>query len=314
MRKVVFTIFAILFIPVLSWAHGFAGKRFFPTTLAIDDPFVSDEGSLLVNYTKEPGKGEEPPTKTTVISGEFSKRITPSLGISLGLDFRHLKLDDGRIKNGFGNLDLGAKYQLFTNAPHEFLLSFGVDSELGGTGSLSVGSESFSTISPVLLFGKGFGDLPDSLKYLRPLAITGRFASNFPTRSKNVTTVVNHETGEIMQEVEKNPVTLSWGFTIQYSFPYLQSFVKDIGLGTPFNRMIILVEIPLETCLNRGCSGQTRGTVNPGLIWYGKFVQFGVEATIPVNERTGKNVGVLGLVHFFLDDIFPQSLGRPIFH
>jgi hypothetical protein len=314
MRKVVFTIFAILFIPVLSWAHGFAGKRFFPTTLAIDDPFVSDEGSLLVNYTKEPGKGEEPPTKTTVISGEFSKRITPSLGISLGLDFRHLKLDDGRIKNGFGNLDLGAKYQLFTNAPHEFLLSFGVDSELGGTGSLSVGSESFSTISPALLFGKGFGDLPDSLKYLRPLAITGRFASNFPTRSKNVTTVVNHETGEIMQEVEKNPVTLSWGFTIQYSFPYLQSFVKDIGLGTPFNRMIILVEIPLETCLNRGCSGQTRGTVNPGLIWYGKFVQFGVEATIPVNERTGKNVGVFGLVHFFLDDIFPQSLGRPIFH
>lgn len=314
MRKVAFTIFAILFIPVLSWAHGFAGKRFFPTTLAIDDPFVSDEGSLLVNYTKEPGKGEEPPTKTTVISGEFSKRITPSLGISLGLDFRHLKLDDGRIKNGFGNLDLGAKYQLFTNAPHEFLLSFGVDSELGGTGSLSVDSESFSTISPALLFGKGFGDLPDSLKYLRPLAITGRFASNFPTRSKNVTTVVNHETGEIMQEVEKNPVTLSWGFTIQYSFQYLQSFVKDIGLGTSFNRMIILVELPLETCLNRGCSGQTRGTVNPGLIWYGKFVQFGVEATIPVNERTGKNVGVLGLVHFFLDDIFPQSLGRPIFH
>ena len=117
-----------------------------------------------------------------------------------------------------------------------------------------------------------------------------------------------------MQEVEKNPVTLSWGFTIQYSFQYLQSFVKDIGLGTPFNRMIILVEIPLETCLNRGCSGQTRGTVNPGLIWYGKFVQFGVEATIPVNERTGKNVGIFGLVHFFFDDIFPQSLGRPIFH
>ena len=314
MRKVVFTIFAILFIPVLSWAHGFAGKRFFPTTLAIDDPFVSDEGSLLVNYTKEPGKWEEPPTKTTVISGEFSKRITPSLGISLGLDFRHLKLDEGRTKNGFGNLDLGAKYQLFTNAPHEFLLSFGIDSEIGGTGSRSVGSESFSTISPAVLFGKGFGDLPESLKYLKPFAITGRFASNCPTRSKNVTTVVNHETGEIMQEVEKNPVTLSWGFTIQYSFQYLQSFVKDIGLGTPFNRMIILVEIPIETCINHGCSGQTRGTVNPGLIWHGKFVQLGVEATIPVNERTGKNVGVLGLVHFFLDDIFPQSLGRPIFH
>src|SRR6476646_5026684 len=29
-----------------SGAHGFAGKRFFPATLATDDPFVADELSL----------------------------------------------------------------------------------------------------------------------------------------------------------------------------------------------------------------------------------------------------------------------------
>jgi hypothetical protein len=193
MKKIVFTIFAILFIPVLSWAHGYAGKRFFPTTLAVDDPSVSDEASLLFSYSEEPGEGEKPPTKATIISGEFSKRITQGLGISVGLDFRHLKLDEGTTKNGFGNLDLGAKYQLFTNASHEILLSIGIESELGRTGSRSVGSESFSTISPALLFGKGFGDLPESLKYLKPFAITGRLASNFPTRSKNVTTVVDQQ-------------------------------------------------------------------------------------------------------------------------
>ena len=53
--------------------------------------------------------------------------------------------------------------------------------------------------------------------------------------------------------------------------------------------------------------------VNPGLIWFGKFLQLGVEATIPINERSGKHVGVLGLVHVFIDDLFPHSLGRPIF-
>jgi hypothetical protein len=38
-----------------------------------------------------------------------------------------------------------------------------------------------------------------------------------------------------------------------------------------------------------------------------------VEAIIPINERTGKNVGIRGLVHLFIDDLFPQSLGRPLF-
>ncbi len=314
MKNAILTLFVILFIPATSWAHGFAGKRFFPTTLAVDDPFVSDEGSLLISYTTEPGDGNESSITATVVSGEFSKRITPNLGLSLGLNFRHLRLEEGGTKSGLGNIELGGKCQLFTNATHETLLSIGIDSELGGTGSHAVSAESFSTISPALFFGKGFGDLPDSLKYLRPLAVTGRFASNFPTSSKSKTTILNHETGEITTEVERNPTTLSWGFTVQYNLQYLQSFVKDIGLGPPFSRMIILVELPLETCLNRGCSGQTKGTVNPGLIWFGKYVQLGVEAAIPINDRTSKNVGVLGLVHFFLDDLFPQSLGRPIFH
>jgi hypothetical protein len=34
---------------------------------------------------------------------------------------------------------------------------------------------------------------------------------------------------------------------------------------------------------------------------------------IPVNRQSGGNVGVIAQLHFFLDDIFPNSLGRPIF-
>lgn len=309
----VLAVLVVLLMPVPSWAHGFAGKRFFPTTLTLDDPFVSDELSLLVNHIKEPGEGEESPTRSTEISGEFSKRITSHLGISLGGELRHLNPDEGRAKNGVGNLDLGAKYQLFTNARHELFLSLGLEIEAGGTGSRAGGAESFSTISPALLFGKGFGDLPEALKYLKPLAITGILAPEIPSRSKNVMTTVNPETEESEREVERNPITLSWGFTVQYNLQYLQSFVEDVGLRAPFNRMIALVELPFETCLNRGCDGRTTGTVNPGLIWFGKSVQLGIEVAIPINKRTGKNVGLLGLLHFFIDDLFPQSLGRPIF-
>ena len=57
---------------------------------------------------------------------------------------------------------------------------------------------------------------------------------------------------------------------------------------------------------------QTVGTVNPGIIWSGQQVQFGVEAIIPVTRAAGKNVGIIAQVHFYLDDIFPQSIGRPL--
>ncbi|CAI8800242.1 hypothetical protein [Methylocaldum szegediense] len=33
-----------------AWPRGYAGKRIFPTTLAIEDPFVMDEFSVLTSY------------------------------------------------------------------------------------------------------------------------------------------------------------------------------------------------------------------------------------------------------------------------
>ena len=34
---------------------------------------------------------------------------------------------------------------------------------------------------------------------------------------------------------------------------------------------------------------------------------------IPVNRQSGTSVGVIAQIHFFLDDIFPNSIGRPLF-
>jgi hypothetical protein len=217
-------------MPVSSWAHGFAGKRFFPTTFQVEDPFVSDEFSLLLNHIKEP-EG-----KTTEVEVEYSKRILPNLGISLGESYIHQDFLEGGSTSGFGNLEVGLKYQFLTSEEHETILSVGAGIEIGGTGARRIGAESFSVISPALYFGKGFGDLPESMNFLRPFAITGIAGPNFPTRSKNV--IFDEETEET--EVERNPTTLTWGFTIQYSLQYLQSFVKDVGLGAPFNRMVIV--------------------------------------------------------------------------
>jgi hypothetical protein len=105
---------------------------------------------------------------------------------------------------------------------------------------------------------------------------------------------------------------LQWGFAVEYSFPYLQSFVQDVGLAAPFNRMIPVVEFAMSTALDRGASGTT-GTINPGIIWAGTYFQLAAEAQIPVNKASGRHTGWIVQLHFYLDDLFPNSLGRPIF-
>jgi hypothetical protein len=290
----------ILLMPVSSFAHGLAGKRFFPTTFQVDDPFISDEFSVLIDHVKQSG-GE--PNKLTEMDIDYSKRILPHFGLEFHEAYVHLGSNGDGSANGWDNLGIGAKWQFLTNEEHELILSVGTDIDIGGTGAHQI-AESFSTITPAVFFGKGLGDLPESINFLRPFAVTGLVGPGFPTRRTNVT-----EEG-----TEHNPTVLNWAFTVQYSLMYLQSFVKDIGLGKPFNRMIIVTEFPMQTNLSRDSKGLTTGTINPGIVWAGKFMELGVAAEIPINSHSGKAVGVLGLIHLFIDDLFPKSIGGPIFH
>jgi hypothetical protein len=255
------------------------------------------------------GDAGGPRVQTSSLDVGYSKRILPNFGIEVDESYQRLHTDGGGTVSGFGNLGVNAKYQFYTSAEHETILSIGVSDEIGDTGNRNVGSDSFSTISPTFYFGKGFGDLPDSVGLLRPLAVTGVIGLNFPSRPQTVT--VNDQTGELV--TARNPTTLTWAFTLQYSLMYLQSAVKDIGLGVPFNRMVAVVEFPMETCLNGDCKRQTTGTINPGLAWIGKYTELGIAAEIPMNPRSGANTGVFVLFHLFIDDLFPKSIGRPIF-
>jgi hypothetical protein len=71
------------------------------------------------------------------------------------------------------------------------------------------------------------------------------------------------------------------------------------------------MQTPVSTTITSGTV--TTGTINPGVIYVGNKFQVGVEAIIPVNRQSGTGVGVIAQLHFYLDDIFPSSLGRPIF-
>ena len=296
-----------LAIPAVAGAHGFAGKRFFPATPTTEDPFVADELSLpLITQRRLAASGDSPETLQTGISADYTKRITSNLGIGFGVSHLRLATDQG-VEKGFDNLSASVKYQFYKSDAREAVASVGVDWDIGGTGAKAVGAESFSTFTPGAFVGKGLGDLPESMKFLRPLAVTGSAGVAIPSRKRTTTL---DEDGNA--SVEEHPDVLKLGFAIEYSLPYLQSFVKDVGLREPFNRLIPLVEFDLQKPIDRGASGFT-GTVNPGVIWAGRYMQFALEAIVPVNSRTGGRTGVLFQVHFFLDDLFPRSLGRPLF-
>ena len=93
--------------------HGFAGPRFFPATLTTEDPFVADELSLpTISTFRTPDDGG---TRETELSVEIAKRITPNFALAIGETFTALNPPDGGAMSGFGNLELGAKYQIPIN-------------------------------------------------------------------------------------------------------------------------------------------------------------------------------------------------------
>src|SRR5476651_2751002 len=138
---------AMALIPISgSVAHEIVGNRFFPATLAIDDPGVNDELALpTVSRFKT---GDDPSVLRTDISGEFSKRITEDFAVSFAPTWTRLHPPGGPNMtgaNGFHNLESTFKYRLFKNPEHEFVMSVGLNIEWGGSGAQDVGAERFST-------------------------------------------------------------------------------------------------------------------------------------------------------------------------
>ena len=165
--------------------------------------------------------------------------------------------------------------------------------------------------TPTLFVGQGFGGLPDDMRMARPFALTGQIGYAIP--SKSSITSVDPDSGDTTTEL--NPRFLTYGGSLQYSMPYLKSNVVDLGLPEFFDpsdsdRRISIPDAGREL---HGSGIGTTGTVSRGVIWIGKYFQVGLEAIIPVNRASGTGVGVLAQLHFYLDDLFPNSIGKPIF-
>jgi hypothetical protein len=263
-----------------AFAHGVIGPRFFPATITTDDPFAADELALptITSFDHE-----------TAFDFDYSKTILPGFAVEVGMGHVHAS-EEGESVHGFDNLEISPSVEIYRNPEHEFILTTGLEWEVGGTGSKQVAERS-STYTPTIKFGKGFGDLPEGMKYLRPLAITGTVGYAIPGGGDE-------------------PKSIPWGGAIEYSLLYLQNNVRDQGFSDFVAHMTPVVEFAFSSPTK---GGGTTGTINPGLIWSGQYVQLAAEAVVPVNRASGHGVGFVGQLHFYIDDLFPHSLGRPIF-
>ena len=259
-------------------SHGIAGNRYFPPTISVDDPYAANEAHAYVGRVSNLGLNTGNTSNINVMM--IGAGIEPIDGFGISIDglYRNTNPNLTPEMNGFDNLYYNVKKELTINDQHEFAITFGVNGQLGGTGGSGV--VNYTTYTPTVFYAKGFGDLPHSMSLLKPMAVTG---------------VLGYQ----MSTDQAQPTALNWGFTLQYSFLYLNDHVQRTGWPEPFNHMIAVVEFPLQTCLNGLCNGQVTGSVNPGVVWVGPKFNLSAEVVFPVNNQSGRSTGILFQLHKF---------------
>ncbi len=302
-------------------AHVVAGARVFPVTLNFDDPGVGDEASLPSFTTTRLGaSGGAGPAHQVDLGFEYDKTITPDTALILNGGYNIIDTEAAGTEYGWENLFVTGKWQAYTNGPHETVISLGVIRELGGTGTTHVGGDSDGSTSPTLYGGKGLGDLP--IGWLRPLALTGELSYTVADRelkleqpSLPVGSSASNPFNSGLPAQYNNGNNNAWAgsFSVQYSLSYLQSQVHDLGLPGWLDDMIPLIEFNWSSSASSPSTQGTVWTAAPGVIYLTWWGEIGLEALIPLNRTAGTNVGAVGLVHFFFDDLYPHSLGKPIF-
>jgi hypothetical protein len=289
-------------------AHGIAGNRFFPGTVTFDDPAVADE-AIIPNFAIPKGPGEGGDLVGNRYSWSFFRLLTKTLGV--GIDSGWVHRDWGvASRSGFDTTNLTIKGEVYRNDLHETLVAAGLLWGIGHSGAQGIGANAPDLIVPGIFFGKGFGDLPDNLAWLRPFGITGAFTLEHPMTGTAVNFGVDDQTGQLSPMVTRKVDTLHWGFAMEFSTLYLTSrfTAGKLPKQEPLNQLVPLVEFSFVS--PRG--EKTAATMNPGLSYVAMTWQVAAEAIVPLNGEAGRGIGGRAQLLLFLDDLIPSLFGKPL--
>jgi hypothetical protein len=268
---------------------GDAGLRDFPATLVVEEPQVETEFVPQVATRKNGNNARQ-----SDFESELSVQLTNPFAVVLHPTFTVLHPGG----NGFQNLETTLKYQFIADAEHEVVFSAGLSNAWSGIGARRVGADPFSTVTPVVFFGKGAGDLPESLDWARPFALTAQAGFDIPTQRRSPvldTTDSNLASDDAVPvgPFEANPYFASLQGSFQYSLVYAAENLPGLNVPKFMAALVPLVEYSFQIPVaNNGAHFPTIGTINPGFLWCHGNVQIGVEAIIPINRDSGRHPGV----------------------
>jgi hypothetical protein len=289
-------------------AHGIAGNRLFAGTLSFDDPAVADEAILpLYSYLDYPTQGSN--VSENRINAAFSRLLTPTLSLTIDSGWVHQNWPIGNT-SGVDKTNVGLKYEAYRDNRHEALISVGLAWGIGHSGASAVGTAAPNTIQPGVFVGKGFGDLPESLSWLRPFAVTGAIVDEVPVGSSRATALApNLTTGRFDSASFPGVEILRWGFSVQFSTLYLTDrFDSGPPIHEPINQWVPLIEFKFDSP-----SGQkTVATANPGFTYIDRTWQLAAEIILPMNHAGGNGLGFRAQLLLFLDDLLPSVFGKPL--
>ena len=161
-----------------------------------------------VSSLKHPGEGAD--VTDGRIGGSFTRLLTSTLAFGIESGWMHRNWGAAQ-RWGFDATTLGLKGLLYKNELHEVMISAGLGWGIGGSGAQGIGASSPDTLQPGIFFGKGFGDLPDSLSWLRPFAITGAVTLEHPMTGSSTNFGIDPGTGQLGPMLTRAVDTLHWG-------------------------------------------------------------------------------------------------------
>ena len=288
-------------------AHGIVGNRVFPGTLTFEDPAVMDELVLPAMTLKHPGEGAD--VTDNRIGWSFTRLLTSTVSIGFESGWIHRNWGVAQ-RSGFDTTLLTIKDLLYKNEQHEVMISTGLAWGIGHSGAQGVDASKPDTILPGIFFGKGFGDLPDGLSWLRPFGITGAVSLEHPMTGTSINFGIDSQTGQLVPMLTRNVDTLHWGFAVEFSTLYLTSRFTPGKLPKqePVNQLVPLVEFSFDSPRGQ----KTSATMNPGLSYVAVTWQLAVEAIVPLNSEAGPSVGARAQLLLFLEDLVPSLFGKPL--
>ncbi len=251
--------------------------------------FVGDDADIENYFSASGGVG----SKYSAASFYLEKTISERSSFSIFGGLERVEAD-GEAETGWNNVEIAYKREVIVNQEHEFRLSLEPGVELP-TGSGDVGAEKHSRAGINLLMEKGWGDLPDWMALVRPLAFEGGALGQAKVTGARDDLVaadaeIEYSIGYLDSEIGANRITHALsGFTPHVDFDYSQFLSAHRN------------------------SSQPDFELTPGLAWYNAWLEINLGAQIAVNQAAAGSgrVGFVWLIGISYDQLWQAAAWTP---